>query len=269
MSTLIRHFVVFRDRPLIYGRVPKVANSSVKDALSHLLVEQVSSEARRTQSDRFWKQETNGETHMATPGFAWRRRKEKYCFAFVRNPFDRLVSCYSNKMLDPRAFTKPMEAAGYRLNMSFEEFVDVTVAIPDAELDPHFMPQSQMLMHEGNLVPRFVGHFEALEKEWSRLKRRLSKLHGIEIPALPKKNMRRSGDGEDIRTLFAKEEIAEKVAKKYKTDIDVFYPGVGVDKLIAGGFAVPEVARPGAEKKKAARDAAAQSKSAADTPADA
>ena len=32
-----RHFIRFRDLPLLYGRVPKVANSSIKAALCRLL----------------------------------------------------------------------------------------------------------------------------------------------------------------------------------------------------------------------------------------
>ncbi|PZQ14266.1 MAG: hypothetical protein DI565_12630 [Ancylobacter novellus] len=244
MSTLHRHFVVFRDQPLIYGRVPKVANSSVKAALSKLLVGKLSAAAERTQSDGFWKRETNGETRMVTPGGAWRMRKEKFCFAFVRNPFDRIVSCYGNKMLDEKALTEPMEKAGYRLNMSFADFVDLTVSIPDAELDPHFMPQSEMLLFNGQLVPRFVGHFEDLEGQWGRLKRRLAKLHKVEAPALPKKNVRRSGDGADVRSYFTSDDLVEKIARKYRTDMDVFYPGLSPDRLIAGGFDLPEIARP-------------------------
>ena len=244
MSTLHRHFVVFRDQPLIYGRVPKVANSSVKAALSKLLVGKLSAAAERTQSDGFWKRGTNGETRMVTPGGAWRMRKEKFCFAFVRNPFDRIVSCYGNKMLDEKALTEPMAEAGYRLNMSFADFVDLTVSIPDADLDPHFMPQSQMLLFNGQLVPRFVGHFEDLENQWERLRKRLSTLHKVEAPSLPKKNVRRSGDGADVRSYFSSDDLIEKVARKYQTDLDVFYPGLSPDRLIAGGFDLPKIARP-------------------------
>ena len=37
MSKSPRHFILFRDIPLLYGRVPKVANSSIKTTLCKLL----------------------------------------------------------------------------------------------------------------------------------------------------------------------------------------------------------------------------------------
>lgn len=236
------HFVSFRDRPLLYGRVPKVANTSVKAALGKLLASKPV-DGPQMKSDAFWREHTGGETEMLSPADAFAQRGEKFCFAFVRNPFDRLVSCYNNKILIEPALPPLMRATGYRTNMSFRDFLARTAEIPDAELDVHAMPQSAMLLHEGALVPEFVGHFEDIERQWTRLRHKLELRHGIRLKPLPTKNVRRE-DRDDVRRYFATDEVIGLALTKYARDLELFYPGVAVDALLSGDFRPPEVARP-------------------------
>ena len=91
MSTSERHFILFRDIPLMYARVPKVANSSIKASLCRLLNEEPEGDIKTT-ADKFWKDHTHGETSLITPQQARRLRKTHFSFSFVRNPFDRLVA---------------------------------------------------------------------------------------------------------------------------------------------------------------------------------
>ena len=85
------NFILFKDLPLLYSRVPKVANSSIKAALCRLL-KTAPPEGIRTTSDSFWKTGTNGETSMLSNHEARMIRGTHFSFSFVRNPFDRLVS---------------------------------------------------------------------------------------------------------------------------------------------------------------------------------
>lgn len=250
------HFVSFRDRPIIYGRVPKVANSSVKAALSKLLKEKPV-ENGRVQSDNYWRKLTNGETDMISPEEAWKLRKEKYVFAFVRNPLDRLVSCYHNKILNEDSFTPQMKETGYKFMMSFPDFVQRTFDVPNEDLDVHIMPQSEMLLYDGMLIPQFIGHFEDMENQWIRLKRRLSNRFEIEVQKLPKKNVRREGH-EDVAQYFNDDKLVELAMKKYDKDIAVFYPGVTAEQLVSGDFTVPEVARPLSKRGRKAQQALAE-----------
>ena len=106
-----RHFIQFRDLPLLYGRVPKVANSSIKASLSRLLT-QNPEQGLRTTSDAFWSKATKGETCMVNNHTARMCRGTHFCFSFVRNPFDRLVSAYNNKILELDEVPAPMQAMG-------------------------------------------------------------------------------------------------------------------------------------------------------------
>jgi Sulfotransferase family. len=93
------HFICFRSLPLLYGRVPKVANSSIKAALSRL-IDLPSTKGVRTTADSFWMDGTEGQTSMVNNTTARMCRGKHFCFSFVRNPFDRQGSAYNNKILN-------------------------------------------------------------------------------------------------------------------------------------------------------------------------
>ena len=66
-----------------------------------------------------------------------------YNWAYVRNPFDRISSLYSQKIhknVDRKVF--PDENIFYK-GMPFEEFIDAIITIENKER--HYIPQSEML----------------------------------------------------------------------------------------------------------------------------
>ena len=83
-----------------------------------------------------------------------------YKFAFIRNPWDRLVSCWQNKVIDSNYFNY---SEGKLSKMqSFDEFVSF-VADEDIEnCDNHFILQSKII--DLNNID-FLGRFENFEKD--------------------------------------------------------------------------------------------------------
>jgi hypothetical protein len=117
-----------------------------------------------------------------------RRILENYfSFVFVRNPWDRLVSAYLGMFVrqrTPLPITGPVvEAVGRSLGrplagpdqLAFRQFVEYVCAMPDAELDPHWRPQSCFVT--GHTFD-FVGRVERIDEDLPELGRRL----GIEPP---------------------------------------------------------------------------------------
>ena len=133
------HFIRMKRHNLLYGRVPKAANSSIKAALCRLLSERPP-KGTKTTSDKFWQLETNQETELITLRRARKYRLSHFSFSFVRNPFDRLIAAYNNKVIENEAPPEPMRNMGVTHGMSFEAFLDVLIDTPFKKYDVHVLP---------------------------------------------------------------------------------------------------------------------------------
>lgn len=156
--------------------------------------------------------------HLAKPQY-----QNYFSFAFVRNPWERLVSEYLHKKIDKK--------------MSLKEFV--LSAWPETKLFcdkyRHVMPQADYLFDDnGHQLVDFIGRFEHLQKDFSYVCQQLV----IEDSSLPHKNSSYS-----FRRLWTRrfrhlfrinkrinkhyseyydEELKQIVAKLYAKDIALF-----------------------------------------------
>ena len=228
-----RHFIQFRDLPLLYGRVPKVANSSIKACLCRLLTTSPE-QGSRTTSDAFWSQGTHGETSMMDKYSARMCRGTHFSFSFVRNPFDRLVSAYNNKILELDEVPGPMQAMGLSHNMGFPDFLETIVGAVDAEMDVHLLPQSSILCLDGQLIPNFIGRLETMATDWQHLETCMKREGLPSLGNLPEKNRRRSDDRSDVSQYFSDPGLVQLVVDRYGDDLDLFYGAFDLQYLSRG-----------------------------------
>jgi chondroitin 4-sulfotransferase 11 len=96
-------------------------------------------------------------------------------FAFVRNPWDRLVSVYSR--MDPH-MQATAEKVGLALaGTSFHEFIKRTENFQHVHLDPQ---EGFVFDHAGYCLVDFVGRYERLVEDFATICSRLGK--NIELP---------------------------------------------------------------------------------------
>lgn len=217
----VRAFIVLPGLKLAYGRVPKAANSSIKTVLArHVPVDPDIDE--RPGRDRFWMRGESGTAYMADAGHV-AGRGDLFVFAFVRDPFDRLASCYVNKILKAKTFPPLFTALGLAPGMSFDAFTGRVAEIPDAIADDHFRSQAAMLTTGGTVVPAFVGRFETMVEDWRRLGEAVAARSGLDLGALPHINARRGGT-DDLPDLYADKAVVARVRRRYAADFSTFYP---------------------------------------------
>jgi len=140
--------------------------------------------------------------------------KSAFKFSFVRNPFDRLVSCYKNKLLDEdyppiQNYYGPLFYKG----MSFEKFIKNVCFLPDLLSDRHFRSQYSYLYFKGELVVDFLGKFESLNEDFNAIKKR------YDLGDLPHINS--SKDKKKYQDYYTPE-LVTLVYKRYKNDIEKF-----------------------------------------------
>src|SRR5215468_5087192 len=162
----------------VYVEIPKVAFTSIKTALAEIL----GISLRSTGGDPHrlgWPTAEISSSHSAPlfPGL--------FAFAFVRNPWDRLVSCYRDKIrgevdgytyftIRPGVANCLARFDAFVPGMSFSDFVAAVSSIPDEEADAHFRSQHTFLANdEGKISVDFLGRFERLADDFRLVQKRI------------------------------------------------------------------------------------------------
>ena len=132
--------------------------------------------------------------------------KDYFKFTFVRNPWDRLLSCYVQKFANPKSFySKKVKVNSFReFIISFIQHEDLTTCNIHHRLQTELMNPKKM---------NFIGRFETLQKDFNKVSSKI----GIGKPQLPKLNPSKHKH----YTTYYDDEMNQIVQKKYKQDIEL------------------------------------------------
>lgn len=204
----------------VYFVVPKVACSSIKTALLPLFgIEDPSAHpADRENGVHALFDRSSHQIDKATFLTVRSRYRDSRKFVFVRNPWDRLASCYSQKLAPSGQGLGREMYAERRLHvgMGFPEFVRAVCRIPDEEADPHFRSQHVVACGNGprkRILADFVGRYENLREDFALVAGKIGA-----NPELP--HLLPSSTG-SYRDLYDRN-LAAMVGERYRLDADVF-----------------------------------------------
>jgi chondroitin 4-sulfotransferase 11 len=200
----------------IFVHIPKTAGTSVEQALGMFgdwrqedLQMMFGYTGRRMPngeelSSPFLQHLTARELSKILPTEIW----SYFRFAIVRNPWDRMVSVYSNK--DPHlcnlARMQGIEFDG----TSFDDFVAKTMELDHA----HLRPQTDFVLGEhGELLLDYVGKWERLAQDFADVCDRL----GVQL-TLPRENISQRSHYRD----YYSQSSRDMVAARYQADIEMF-----------------------------------------------
>ena len=93
---------------------------------------------------------------------------------FFRDPVERAVSCWADKLCREAAGTRGLCDHGFRVGMSFGEFVEHLTVARDG--DVHTRAQ-----HLLTPPPDYAGRVERLAEDWERLRRRFGWLAPLRV----------------------------------------------------------------------------------------
>ncbi|ODN72355.1 sulfotransferase family protein [Methylobrevis pamukkalensis] len=229
----MRSVIVLKPWRLAYVRVPKAANSSIKQALHHLMTAgEVTDPAfaaypsvPNINRDRFWRREFGARAEMTTCGRFLRVYPGFTSFTVVRNPFARVVSAYYDKIIARDELPGAMRRTGYSKTMSFRAFVERTAVVGDDLIDIHLCSQSRILSEKGRLVPDLVGRVETLDADWTAIRTAIAARGGPRLGALANTLVKTSGLRPPVAALYAADPgLADLVLARYRADFELFYP---------------------------------------------
>lgn len=197
--------IISRKDKIVWIAVPKVASMSIQSAMLR----------------------TIGANWNEYDDHSLRRLKEvsaltdHFRFAFVRNPWSRLVSCWSDRVMGPVRKKKQkflFDAKRFSAGMPFDEFLRQVAKIPDRMANPHFRSQSALLSYQGELVVDFVGRYEELNDDWYVLSQHYRLAPLAHVNRSPE---RHAGDVDYHRSFYS-EELVDLVGRRYAEDIERF-----------------------------------------------
>ncbi len=186
--------ILIEERKVIFFLVAKAANSSIKAVLKKYL-------GKRIKPDTLHKD-------WIRPGPCEARQKwDYYKIAIVRNPWERLVSTYAQKIIGTgksRLFEH-----GCWWGMNFSDFIQVVCSQPDCT-EAHIRDQTLSMMCGGEFVPKWIIDMHQLDRQWPRLQEIIKGL-----PDLTKRNTSKHRPYQEYYT----SRLKDMVAKRYAQDI--------------------------------------------------
>ncbi len=134
------------------------------------------------------------------------KRRDYAAFAFVRNPFTRLVSCWQNKVVD---------GTGWQLkdlrDLTLPEFVTVLEGMDLRTADRHVRTQTGLLPLDRL---SFLGRLERIAADWEQL----CALLGLGDLPLPRENV----SGPPPEPVHLDDALAERIRRLYALDFAMF-----------------------------------------------
>ena len=154
--------------------------------------------------------------------------EDYFKFGFARNPWDRLLSCYTQKIGKRRKGEKggaPLQQPknnpnAFRMDMSFDEFVETVHGIPDSEADPHFQSQHKIFFKRKTqgLLADFIGSFENLSSDFEYSMKKI----GLDDKAYLPHVLKSRNSKKYPYINFYNETTKRLVAERFSADIKAF-----------------------------------------------
>lgn len=141
-------------------------------------------------------------------------------FAFVRNPFSRVLSAFLDKVSrdsPERRSVNNLLGTHVEHQPSFKEFVAAISLQSVDDMDPHWRPQTYCLRTD-QISYSFVGKFETFESDMRRVDREMS---GVLAPHFNKVCPHETKAALKIGDYYC-EEIEAMVRQIYRSDFDFF-----------------------------------------------
>lgn len=194
-----RIYMINHEKKLIYLINPKIACTSLKANLFNC-----NTKYHERIHSILW---AHGKNEIAKKDF-----ENYFIYTYVRNPFERLVSCYKNKVCQQKHYYDSYLFGFILPDKGFDSFVNKIFFIPDFLSDRHFRSQYSLIYKKGKCMVDFIGKIETIKESFPKLAKKYN------LSSLQYYNTTKKNNWMDYYTIST----AKKVYKRYKKDFKIF-----------------------------------------------
>ena len=207
----------------VFVETPKVACSTIKISLQRMELEDP--EFTREDFEDLHRRDYSPLLRLQQlPNFeSYLKREDFFTFCFVRNPYDRLLSCYLDKICHSTNFKKKVlqsmgvGEANIDHPVSFEEFVTVVENQKPIEMDYHWRPQTYLTC-QNTIDYDFTGRLETFADDFQAIGKKLSpKFDEYYVP-----EFRHQTDAHNLLEKYYNDKLYARVFDIYKIDFETF-----------------------------------------------
>jgi len=164
---------------------------------------------------------------VRTPNVILQKKYDGYFkTAFVRNPWDRLVSAYKNKICnDRRELVEPFFVRYPQLSykMAFDEFVEYVCSADgmDDKTDIHWKSQHCFFSSGEKLLPNFIGKVENLAGDYAEICK-INNFTEVKLQRVNASKTRTVADLSKTYKQYYNAKTKKMIANRYEKDIELF-----------------------------------------------
>ena len=217
LARLKRHQnnIINRDLGYAYIAIPKASNTSVRHGLLGTVGLNSDSFVNGVPVSKVIHRQDSGVFSYSNLSEIYKSRP-RMVFTVVRNPWDRILSCYRDKII--YKFHEPFRVYDMSPEMSFSDFVRVVSGIPDQDAEVHFRSQCAQTFYKGMFLPTMVLRTETISKDWGIIQSYFSSSCNLNLPDIGR-HAKRSHIGGDIDVTQNDIDI---IASRYEKDVRFF-----------------------------------------------
>ena len=146
--------------------------------------------------------------------------KDYYIFSLIRHPLDRVISCYKDKILDPKPddekwIIKPRLNDGLNKNITFDEFIEFLISEKGSDklADRHWISQSVIFnLYGPQYYPKKIWILNQLNETMKFLFQKINRKH------VPIVHFNKTISIEINIT----NDIKKKIKKRYEEDFELY-----------------------------------------------
>ena len=214
----INHILINKYK-LIFTVIPKNANTSLKYILLKDFYPEVFNNIDVNNPDKLHS-DTIKLFNFINNKFVY-DNNDYLRISIVRNPFDRLVSGWRNKIknLDLTNFKRPSRH-GFTKACNFKQFIHHICNMPEGRIDRHFTLQHQFITYNDIIFSDRILKFENLTQEWDNLIEEIYKRNKIKMSRLTI-DLNNTKNNKNYREYYDKE-LIKLIEKKFEKDLNTF-----------------------------------------------